>query len=79
MTNRPKNTHPITGHALQAQGAPHDENGEHIEDNTRYSYNSASGDGRAKCQCGAMSDVLPSRNARARWHRDHKTEARGQE
>lgn len=28
----------------------------------------------AKCECGAMSDVLPSTNARKRWHREHKVE-----
>lgn len=80
MTNRPENTRPITGHALKHEGAPHDTDGNRITDsNGRFGhYSTTSGDGRALCECGALSEELPSRNKRAAWHRQHKTEIRAQ-
>jgi hypothetical protein len=40
----------------------------------------SSGEGHGVCACGESSGVLPSNNARKRWHRQHKKEvwARGQ-
>lgn len=35
-----------------------------------------SGEGHALCACGAMSEHLPSGNARKAWHREHKTAER---
>lgn len=34
------------------------------------------GAGEARCSCGAVSPVLPSTNARRKWHREHKDEVR---
>jgi hypothetical protein len=34
------------------------------------------GDGRALCECGKKSQVLPSTAARKRWHREHKEAVR---
>lgn len=33
-------------------------------------------EGRAECSCGATSEVLPSANARKKWHRGHKAAVR---
>lgn len=77
--NRPVNTRPIKGHRLMHEGAPHDENGERLNPLGARWGPSASGEGRAKCECGAMSEVLPSRNKRAQWHRDHKMDVKTKE
>lgn len=45
---------------------------------TGFRNSTASGEGRALCECGALSEELPSRNKRAAWHRAHKTEIRNQ-
>lgn len=56
----------VSGHTLIDEGAAHDANG-------RRPYGlSRRGDGHGRCSCGALSERLPSANARKRWHRDHK-------
>ncbi len=57
---------PVKGHALLHEGAPYDNSGKRI-----YRYGSG-GEGRAKCECGAMSESTPSLKRRKEWHRDHK-------
>jgi hypothetical protein len=74
VTNRPENTRPIKGHALKHEAAPHDEDGHRIDKGFRNS--TAAGVGRALCECGALSEELPSRNKRAAWHRNHKMSIR---
>lgn len=59
-------------HGLWYEGAPHDDRGH------RTNGVGVSGDGRAKCRCGAMSEVLPSANQRKAWHRTHKAEIAAQ-
>jgi hypothetical protein len=61
----------IAGHALRHEGAPFDRDGHLI-----YSggFISSSGVGRARCECGTMSEVLQSANQRKAWHRQHKAE-----
>jgi hypothetical protein len=54
----------IPGHGLVGEGRPFRANRERVD--------STIGDGRALCACGALSHVLPSTNARKRWHREHK-------
>jgi hypothetical protein len=54
----------LAGHGLIQEGWPFI--GTHLQ--ARY----RSGPGMAKCECGSMSDVLPSASARKRWHRQHK-------
>lgn len=61
----------ITGHGLIREGAAHDDNGDL---DTRTWVVNTSGAGRGKCQCGALSEVLPSGNARRAWHKVHKAE-----
>lgn len=81
MTRNP-NSYPITGHALKHEGAPHDNKGNrlnHRGEPADVSYSiGATGEGRALCECGALSEELPSRNKRAAWHRQHKAEIRSQ-
>lgn len=55
----------VPGHALVAEGAPHDTNGQRI---------GVAGTGRALCECGTTSAELPSSTARHQWHRNHKAE-----
>lgn len=55
----------VSGHALRNEGAAYYDNGSQI------SYGDRSV-GRAKCECGEMSEVLPSGAARRRWHAQHK-------
>lgn len=60
----------VQGHTLVWEGAPHDADGRRIR---RGNWGDGkSGTGRAKCSCGALSDELPSKGARQRWHREHK-------
>lgn len=59
----------VAGHALLREGAVYDNNG-HLP----YGLVIRSGPGRAKCECGELSEVLPSGAARRRWHKVHKTE-----
>jgi hypothetical protein len=60
----------ITGHALLNEGAGYDDNGDRIGS---WIANTA-GEGRAKCQCGELSEWLPSGGARRKWHASHKTQ-----
>lgn len=61
---------PIKGHALQREGGPFDENGRFIGE--KFFYTTRGGRGRAKCECGALSEELSSSKPRQRWHRQHK-------
>lgn len=56
-------------HALRYYGAPHDDDGELIQPGPK----TTSGEGRAKCKCGALSPILPTGLDRRGWfdiHRD---------
>jgi len=64
---------PIRGHAIADGGAPHDDNGNRVSPN---SWGGVGGSGRARCECGVLSDVLPSAARRRAWHRDHKASIR---
>jgi hypothetical protein len=66
----PENTR-VAGHSLEWEGAPHNEHGSRIQ---RAYPMEKGGEGRGKCSCGTLSDVLPSKSARQRWHKDHKAE-----
>ncbi|GAA2347487.1 hypothetical protein [Dactylosporangium salmoneum] len=59
----------VAGHGLLREGAIYDENG-HLPHGAVV----RSGPGRGKCECGSLSEVLPSTAARRRWHADHKGE-----
>lgn len=63
---------PITGHGLVGEGRAHDENGRDLSG----MWSSTSGTGRAKCRCGALSEVLDSSPKRKAWHREHKAQLR---
>ena len=65
---------PVAGHALVGEGRPHDETGRDISG----MWGSTSGTGRAKCRCGALSDVLDSSPKRRVWHREHKARLRAE-
>lgn len=69
----------LAGHALQAEGAPYDLNEDGGLSRTGLNWNLTSGAGRALCECGAYSEVLPSSTQRKQWHRDHKDGLRGSE
>jgi hypothetical protein len=66
----PKNP-PVKGHGLLEGGSPHDDAGNALRDAHGWPVYSAHG--RAKCQCGAMSEVLKATTHRKAWHRAHKT------
>lgn len=55
----------VSGHALWHEGAAY------YDDGSRIVYGDRSA-GRAKCECGEMSEALPSGAARRRWHAQHK-------
>lgn len=59
-------------HALLNEGAAFDDDGER-KTFDRFVLGTA-GEGRAKCSCGEMSDVLSSSTKRKAWHRQHKTD-----
>ena len=63
----------VPGHTLRLEGAPYDEDGRLLTNGWNASPRGA---GCGKCSCGALSDVLPSANARKQWHRDHKDRVR---
>lgn len=63
MTNR------IEGHALIFEGAPFDDSKRRVG---RYGASSVAGEGRGLCECGVLSDILPSAYRRKMWHRNHK-------
>lgn len=67
----------LRGHGLQAEGAPHDEDGDRIH-GSGSRFLGSSGEGRAKCACGELSEVLASAAERRRWHNAHKDEVRSQ-
>lgn len=57
----------IKGHALVREGAAFDMHGMPAWHGT------TAGTGRAMCECGALSEELPSGAARRQWHRrEHK-------
>lgn len=57
----------VPGHGLLFEGAAFDQFGDRI------GWWSTTGNaGHAKCECGALSEELPSGNARRRWHAEHK-------
>jgi hypothetical protein len=58
----------IAGHALMNEGAAFDDSGIRAY----HLYATTGGIGRAKCECGEMSEVLTSVGARQYWHRLHK-------
>lgn len=60
----------VERHTLRFEGAPHDDQGNRIT--TNLFGIGVGGEGRAKCSCGALSEVLPSANKRRSWHRTHK-------
>lgn len=60
----------LAGHGLCREGAAYDEHGRLLG-----GWVFRSGPGRAKCECGELSEVLPSGAARRTWHREtHKVE-----
>lgn len=61
----------LKGHALRSEGAAYDDRGKPMRHDT--------GVGRAKCECGELSEHLPSRGQRKAWHRRHKDAIRGGE
>lgn len=63
MSNR------LSGHTLRYEGAPFSADGTLIYDGMHVG---TSGEGRAKCSCGALSPVLSSGAQRKAWHRQHK-------
>lgn len=64
----------LTGHELIFEGAPHDAQGRRI------GFSGTGGEGRGRCSCGALSEVLASSTKRRGWHRDvHKAEIRKQQ
>jgi len=65
--------HRVAGHALRREGAAFDERGRLL---SRGLYNQANS-GHAKCECGALSEDLPSTAARKRWHAEHKASLGG--
>ena len=64
MSNKGKTL--VNGHTLKREGQPHDNNG--VWRGRGY------WEGRGKCSCGALSDVLSTHSARKRWHKRHKAE-----
>lgn len=64
----PRTGQPLKGHGLWFEGAPHDDHGKRI------GWRGVSGEGRARCSCGALSEPLPSASQRKAWHRTHKAE-----
>lgn len=80
VLHRDKASYPLPGHRLMHNGAPHNNKGERLDLHNQVvtvTYNTgASGEGRALCECGELSDPLPSRNKRAAWHRKHKDQIR---
>lgn len=58
----------VAGHTLAFEGAPHHESGARFYG----PFEGVSGEGRAKCSCGELSDVLSSGAKRKAWHREHK-------
>lgn len=63
----------VPGHTLVREGARHHADGDPFTIwDPDYADESHSPEGHGKCSCGEVSDLLPSKAARKRWHRDHK-------
>lgn len=63
-------------HALKNSGAPFTSAGELVHpENPK----STSGDGRAMCSCGELSDELASGAERKAWHKEHKATAEAED
>lgn len=65
-------TQRVSLHPLMNEGAAFDDDG------NRKTFGlfvlGVAGEGRAKCFCGEMSEVLPSASQRKAWHRQHKAD-----
>lgn len=63
----------VPGHGLRGEGAAHVYNvrGEIVRE---YGFSGVGGLGRALCECGVTSPLLPSAGQRKSWHRDHKAD-----
>jgi hypothetical protein len=59
----------LAGHSLPCEGRV--QLGGHI-------IGDGSGEGRAVCECGTESELLPSTRARQQWHRAHKNDIRSE-
>jgi hypothetical protein len=65
----------LKGHALIAEGEPHNGSGLRIG-----RWQSTGGSGHALCECGTLSELLDSVTQRQHWHREvHKAEVRVKE
>lgn len=64
----------VKGHALVAEGAAFDKEGDSAKRAKRVRYGTVRGRGRALCECGSVSPPLDSANQRKKWHREHKAE-----
>jgi hypothetical protein len=69
MSDRPKPLR-VRGHTLVGEGSRHDEYGGRISIWDSVYPDDKTGCGL--CSCGEVSELLDSKNARMRWHRDHK-------
>jgi hypothetical protein len=58
----------VPGHAIVAEGDAHDDDGKLLPPGAPWSQVA----GRAKCTCRLLSDPLPSKQARLRWHLYHR-------
>lgn len=58
----------MSEHLLSRNGAPHDDEGNLTNKDPKIT----AGEGRGKCSCGRLSDVLPNGASRRRWHKWHK-------
>lgn len=60
-----------TTHSLKHNGAAYNDAAALINPDTKVT----SGEGRALCTCGILSEQLPSGSARRAWHKEHKLNA----
>lgn len=68
----------LPGHGLVDEGSAHDEHGNRIWVSNN-ACDAFSGPGRALCKCGELSEELPTKAARRRWHNAHKEEVRSRQ
>lgn len=59
----------VEGHTLVGGGAPFTDQGNRVARDRHWG---AGGQGRGRCSCGVLSEVLPTKAKRMRWHREHK-------
>lgn len=59
----------LAGHELLDEGAAYVKAGRWSH---RITPRGTGGEGRGKCSCGVVSEILKSGNQRKAWHRDHK-------